>query len=257
MKLFKWCNTAAFLAVLAVNALANLLPLGGRTTGEVSQQYANLFTPAGYTFAIWGLIYLLLGVFVVYGWGLIGDKAPGTVLGQIGWLFTASCILNILWILSWHGDAIGVSTVCIAALLVCIILIVREIGAEGSTISREICVNAGFSIYYGWLIAAVIANAAVWLTKLGWNGWALSESFWTVAVLVVGTAIGLGVVLIGGNRLAGCAIVWAYIGILVRHLSEKGYAGRYPFVIAAAIIGVVAIASAVTLETLMNKKPNV
>lgn len=84
MKLFKWCNTAAFAAVLAVNALANLLPIGGKTTGEISEQYANLFTPAGYTFAIWGLIYLLLGIFVVYGWGLVGDKAPGTVLGQIG-----------------------------------------------------------------------------------------------------------------------------------------------------------------------------
>lgn len=254
MKLFKWTNTIAFLAVVTVNALANLIPLGGKTTGEISKQYENLFTPAGYTFAIWGVIYLLLGVFILYTWGVWGDQEEAVVLNRIGWLFAASCCLNSLWILSWHSDAIGISTVCIFALLICLILIQQEIGAEGHTLSRELCVNAGFSIYYGWIIAASIVNVCVWLTKLRWNGWGLSEPFWTVAVLIIGTLIGLGVVLVGKNRLAGCAVVWAYVGIFVKHLSSKGYAGQYPSVINAAGIGILTIVGAVAYKTFLQEK---
>jgi hypothetical protein len=52
-------NFITFALVLTVNALANILPINGLTTGEVSDSYINLFTPAGFTFSIWGLIYTL------------------------------------------------------------------------------------------------------------------------------------------------------------------------------------------------------
>ena len=56
-------NLAAFLAVIVFNTLANSLPLNGRGTGELSDIYPNLFVPAGLTFSIWGLIYILLAGF--------------------------------------------------------------------------------------------------------------------------------------------------------------------------------------------------
>ena len=59
-------NIVALVVVVLVNALANGLPLGGQSTGEVSAKYESLFTPAGYAFAIWGLIYLALFAFVIY-----------------------------------------------------------------------------------------------------------------------------------------------------------------------------------------------
>ena len=72
--LIKIAITVAYLAMIATNYLANALPIGGKTTGELSDNLPNLFTPAGVTFSIWGLIYLLLAVYVVYSWGLIGGK---------------------------------------------------------------------------------------------------------------------------------------------------------------------------------------
>ena len=63
MKIFA---AAAYLAMVAVNFLANSLPINNRSTGEISDAYPNLFAPAGLAFSIWGLIYLLLGVFVLY-----------------------------------------------------------------------------------------------------------------------------------------------------------------------------------------------
>ena len=56
----------ALAATLVVNFLANALPIAGRTTGEISNGFPVLFVPAGYVFAIWGLIYLGLIAFVVY-----------------------------------------------------------------------------------------------------------------------------------------------------------------------------------------------
>jgi hypothetical protein len=44
-------NVVAFLATVAMNALANALPLNGKTTAELSDMYPNLFVPAGYVFA--------------------------------------------------------------------------------------------------------------------------------------------------------------------------------------------------------------
>jgi len=62
--------TVTYLVMVVVNGLANAIPLNGRQTGEVSDMYGNLFAPAGITFAIWGVIYLLLGLHVLYQWGV-------------------------------------------------------------------------------------------------------------------------------------------------------------------------------------------
>ena len=57
-------NLIGLVMVLTVNALANILPINGYNTGQVSGFYPNYFVPAGFTFAIWGIIYLLLIGFV-------------------------------------------------------------------------------------------------------------------------------------------------------------------------------------------------
>src|SRR5210317_1251869 len=85
-------NIVAFLATVAVNSLANILPINGITTGELSDYYGNLFTPAGYVFSIWGLIYLLLAVFSYYQYG-----ADDALHEKIDILFIISCLFNIVW----------------------------------------------------------------------------------------------------------------------------------------------------------------
>ena len=64
----------AFVVMVSVNALANILPFNGQTSGAVSDKYANLFAPAGFTFAIWSVIYLLLGAYTLYQLGYWREK---------------------------------------------------------------------------------------------------------------------------------------------------------------------------------------
>lgn len=233
----QWINTAAFVAMIAVNALANLLPVGGNTTGQVSEAYPNLFTPAPITFAIWGAIYLLMAVFVVYQWGAFdGGTNSSKVREEIGLWFAVSCVFNIGWIFLWHNKLIGLSTIAIVLLLGSLIMIQSRLrGVEGNMLQR-LAARAGFSLYYGWIIAAVIANISVWLTSIGWNGFGLSNDFWTAAVLLIGAAITVAVVVIGKNRIAGVAVLWAFAGILYRHISPNYYGGTHPYVIAAGFL---------------------
>jgi len=78
----KWLNIIAFVAVVIVNGLAGSTTIiGGQDTAQVSDENFTLITPAGYTFAIWGIIYVLLGVFVIFQ-ALPSDK--GKTAGKIG-----------------------------------------------------------------------------------------------------------------------------------------------------------------------------
>ena len=83
-------SAVAFIAMIMVNVLANLLPINGLDTKEASDLYPSLFTPAGITFSIWSVIYLSLLCFMVVSWK---RKSDALINELLPW-FTVSCILN-------------------------------------------------------------------------------------------------------------------------------------------------------------------
>lgn len=259
MKALKWINTGAFMAMVAVNALAELIPIGGMTTGQISEVHPSLFTPAPITFAIWGLIYLLMMFFTVYQHGVLdGSRQSTKVRDKIGPWFALSCVLNILWIFLWHFQLIGLSAVCIALLLLVLNVITSRLSnLQGSdSLLQKITTNAGFSLYYGWIIAATIANISVYLISLGWSGWGITANIWTVIIMLIGTIIAGAVVLIEKNIIAALAVMWAYAGILIRHISPSYYAGAYPYVIAAGFISEVMMLAAILLAQRQQSSRN-
>lgn len=253
MKMMKWINTIAFGAMVIVNALANLIPIGGNTTAEVSAAYPTLFTPAPLTFAIWGLIYLMMLFFVIYQWR--GEGENGSVVQELGPWFAVSCIMNIAWIFSWHLGAIELSVIYIVGLLISLAAVERSLGfVSEDGFLRRAAVDAGFDLYFGWIIAATIANVAAALVKIGWNGFGRSDEFWTVVMLLVGAIIACLVVITEGRWISALAVIWAYAGILLRHFSAGGFAGRYPIVIAAAFISIAAMTLCVVIELVSHTK---
>ncbi|MCQ2532368.1 MAG: tryptophan-rich sensory protein [Saccharofermentans sp.] len=245
MNSLKWINTIAFLAMVGVNIAANVIPIGGVTTGGVSKAYPNLFTPAPITFAIWGVIYCFLILFVLFQIGIVGSKSTSSMVrDEIGIAFAFSCALNIAWIFAWHMKKIELSTILIALLLLSLICITKRVDKVNSSFLSYIMVNVGFDIYFGWIIAATIANVSVMLTKMNWSGWGISDATWTVIIIIVGALIGAAVVIVENRYISGLAIIWAYIGIMIKHLSQIGYAGKYMIIVFAAAIGIVIISGA-------------
>ncbi len=111
----------AFIAMVVLNYLAQGLPLNGRAPGEVSDSMPNLFAPSGFTFSIWGLIYLALGCFTVYQFGLRDSRIRPEARVKVRGLFIFSSLCNIAWLLCWHYDYIGLSVVCMIILVIGVI----------------------------------------------------------------------------------------------------------------------------------------
>src|SRR5512136_454224 len=113
--LLKWSNIIAFALTVIVNSLAGSTTLiGGVNTAQISDSNPTLITPPGYVFAIWGVIYVLLGVFAVYQ-ALPSQRDMG-YHGKISWLFALSCVINMAWLMLWQYQFIAISTVLMLAL---------------------------------------------------------------------------------------------------------------------------------------------
>lgn len=230
----------AYIVMVALNYLAVSLPLGGRDTGEISDAYPNLFAPAGYTFSIWGLIYTLLAIYVVYQL-VQGNK----LTDQINRLFIINALFNAWWLIAWHYDVIWLSVIIMLGLLITLIKIADLLKAQKLTKTEHWLVRLPFSVYFGWITVATIANITVLLVSLGWDGFGLSDVFWTMFILLVGTIIGSWRTIHDRNIPYALVLIWAYGGILFKHLSDSGFAGQYPAVIYTVVFCLLVFAGSV------------
>lgn len=249
--------TITYVAMVVMNGLANAIPLNGRLTGEVSDLYGNLFAPAGITFAIWGVIYLLLGLHVLYQWGVFHqpETRHGNLLSKVGILFSLSSIANTAWIFAWHYDFIWLSALLIIGILALLILIVRELQRVELTRREGWLVRLPFSVYFGWITVATVANITAWLVSIKWSGWGLSEPIWAVLIIAVAAAIGTVTMLRNRDFAYGLVLIWAFIGILIKHTMDTGFAGKYPEVITTTVacLAVFAISEATIVLRRMRR----
>jgi hypothetical protein len=225
----------AYVAMIAVNALANSLPINNRATGAVSNAYPNLFAPASLTFSIWSLIYLLLAGYVVYQFTKSAISREN-LFSKINPLFIATSLANFLWVFAWHYDYIGLSVILIVVLLVLLIKIADILRKEKFTRQEKLFIMAPFSVYFGWITVATIANITVFLVSISWNCFGIADYIWTSVILLVGALIGILRMRHDKNIFYGLVLVWAYLGILLKHLSASGFNGYYSSVITTIVV---------------------
>lgn len=206
-------NTLGFIAVLVLNYLANTLPINGITTGELSDLYPNYFVPAGFTFAIWGIIYLALLGFVIYQW--VSENAEDAVR-RIGLWFVISCLANASWILAWHYQWVSLSLLIMLMILGSLILVYLRLGTGQQSVPSQgtrWLVRVPFSIYLGWITVATIANITTLLVNIGWSGGPLSEPVWAAIVIGAAVIIGLIVLFRRADIFYTAVLLWAFYGI--------------------------------------------
>lgn len=228
-------SLVTYIAMIFVNFMANSLPINNRSTGDISNDYPNLFTPAGPAFSIWGLIYLLLGGYVIYQF-VKKDQKTENLLQKINPLFIRTSLANISWIFAWHYDYIGLSVLIMATLLILLIMIADIIRTEQFSSLEKLFIWAPFSIYFGWITVASIANITVFLVSIGWKGFGIADFVWTSIVLLVGAMIGILRIHKDNNIAYGIVLIWAYSWILFKHMSTGGFNRQYPSIIATTIV---------------------
>lgn len=239
--MIKYLNVLFFAGMIVMNYLANALPLNNKTTGELSDSFPNLFVPAGITFSIWGIIYILLLVYTIVQF----TSADKTTIDNISWLFAISCIFNALWIVAWHYGKLPMSMIIMSGLLISLIYINMSVSHLPAGI-----IKAAFGVYLGWICIATIANVTALLVSYSWNGFGISQEAWTIIMISVGTLIAATTLYRLNNPFIGLAVIWAFAGIIIKRSDD------FRSIVIAASIGI-AVTGIVTLLTFFRKKTGI
>jgi len=239
-------NLFSVILVIAVNYISQAIRINETTIGEVSNKYFNLFTPAGYAFAIWGLIFLALlayGVFQVRR-AFLSDK-QSDFIEQTGYWFFIANLLNCAWVFAFAYEYTGLSVLIMLGILVSLIKIILNTNMErwDAPIGVIAFVWWPICLYSGWIAVATIANITAYLSKLGWEGGFLSESVWTIIMILVATALNLIMIKTRNMREFAAVGVWALFAIYIRHkedmesIAYTALAGCIVLLIAMAVHG--------------------
>ncbi|WP_159469968.1 tryptophan-rich sensory protein [Dyadobacter sp. 3J3] len=237
-KTLQLSNIIALIITIIMNYLSNTGIFNQSTMASVSAKYQNLFTPAGYAFSIWGLIYIGLIAFAIYqSQGLFNSKETPDVVGKIGWMFVLSCVANCLWILAWLYDYTGASVIIMTALLLslCSIVVRTRMEFDLITFKRVALEWWPFAMYFGWITVAIIANVAAYLTKIQWDGFGISAVNWTIIMILAAMFINLFVTWNRNLRESASVGIWALIAVAVANW-ELNKTVAYSAIIASVII---------------------
>lgn len=243
-------NIFALIVTIVLNYLSNTGIFNGNTMSTVSAAYQNLFTPAGYAFSIWGLIYLGLAAFVIYH-AVVSFKSSqeNNVVLKVGWWFVISCIANCAWIFAWLYDYTGLSVIIMIMLLFSLVMIILKTRMELDDLPmKQIAfVWWPFSLYAGWITVALIANIAAWLTKINWDGFGISSITWTIIMIIIAGIINLLMTWQRNMREYALVGVWGLLAIAVANWTTE------PSIVQSSIIISVILFLSSTVHAIRNR----
>jgi hypothetical protein len=208
------------LATLAVNILADALPINGKNTGAISDQFHVWFVPAGYVFAIWGLIYIGLITYGVYQ--ALPSQRDNPRLRSADGFFILSSLANMLWLFLWHYEQFVGTLAAMLVLLASLIAVYLRLGIGETKVSKSETwlVRIPFSIYLGWITVATVANVTELLDYLKWNGFGLPAFLWFLVVLVAVLVIATLMSVNRRDKAYVLVILWALVGVAYKNSAE-------------------------------------
>ncbi|MBC8034374.1 MAG: tryptophan-rich sensory protein [Chitinophagaceae bacterium] len=181
--ILRWITLAAILLNIVLGGVLNATAAPGRSIADITYLYNSLFVPAGYAFAIWGVIYLahlLYGIVQLLPAQRVKDGYDRLNGGMI-----VINLLGLTWQVVFRSNKIGISVLIIAIMLITgVVLFIRSIKAA-QTAGYNKWIVVPFSLFLGWISVATIANFSTWLLALGWHGGSIGEETWTIVFLAI------------------------------------------------------------------------
>ncbi|SFA55507.1 hypothetical protein SAMN05216169_104713 [Anoxybacillus pushchinoensis] len=220
----------AYIVMVFVNVLAEWLPLNGQTTGEISRKVNVVFTPAGYVFSIWGVIYTLLAIWILRQ--IPSSRRHLSIYRQAFVPFVISCMFNALWIVVWHYEYFVLSVVVMLALLFTLISLYISVKQTKPAFFDLL----PFSFYLGWISVATIANVSFVLAYEGWDGFGLPHAFWAIMMLFAAATLAFVFASCEHDYIYPLVFVWAFIGIGVKNQGTEPLVAYVSFLLAGVIL---------------------
>ena len=246
-------NLVSVILVIAINYISQAIRINETTIGEVSNKYFNLFTPASYAFAIWGLIFIALIAYGIYQVKMaFFSEKPSEFIEETGYWLIIANLLNCIWVFVFAFEYTGLSVIVMLGILFSLIKIILNMDMEKKPVSSATYIFGWLpiGIYSGWIAVATIANISAYLAKLNWDGGILSEANWTITMIVIATMVYL-LMIYKRNMLEFAAVgIWALLAIYVRHKNE------YENIADLALAGAAIILIAILWGAYKNQKTN-
>jgi hypothetical protein len=246
-------NFLSVILVITVNYFAQAVRFNNNTISSLSKEYDNLFTPAGYAFSIWGIIFISL--FFYAGFQLYKAFSnyfdSGNIL-KTGYWFIIANLANALWVVVWLYEYTFISVIVMFVILGSLLKIVLNTNMERWDAPLKIIAFTWWPIclYTGWIAVASIANVAAYLSKIGWDGGIFSESQWTVIMIVIAVIVNSLMIYKRNMREFALVGVWALIAIYVRHESGN------QLIAYTAIGGAILLFAYISYHGFINRKTN-
>lgn len=217
----------ALVATIACNGLFEWMRLGGVTSAEVSNEVFAWFAPAGYVFAIWGVIYAALALWAIVA--TVKGMKQQTVTMRQAVFFAVSAVLNIGWLAAFHFKMIDVSVVLIIALWCVVFALYSTFSRPGSPLWAK----APFALYFGWLCVAVVANIAHLATRMFDIPLIVNQVSVVVAVVVL-LIVAYAVARTRDDWVFPLVVLWAAIGVGVHLMAADMAISTALFALSAA-----------------------
>lgn len=210
----------SFIFTLITNILATSLPLNGQTTAEISDSFPVFFVPAGYVFAIWGVIYTLLLMFTVYQ--ALPKINQSKLVDFLRIPFIITNLANGIWIVFWHYNQTIGSLLVMVLLLITLIFIYVNIKSEKEkpTWEGKLFIGLPFSVYLGWITVATIANATVVLYQQFGSELVFTGQAWASILILIAGALTAFITAKYKDMSYVFVIFWAILGIQVKFPTE-------------------------------------
>jgi hypothetical protein len=236
-------NTASLIFALVMNGLSNTGVFNGKTVGEVSADFETLFAPAGYAFSIWGVIYILLLMFVGQQWYAWFKHNDDLELKNTGIWFALSSFANGIWIVTWLYGYLGVSVILMLILLVSLIVLTVKLRLEIWDAPKRVIIFVWWPIciYLGWIIVATVANIAAFFVSINWQGGFFFPQAWTIIMIIAATVIYLLLIYFRNLREAALVGIWALIAIAVKQLHMQPIIAAIAFIASAILFIAIAM----------------
>lgn len=246
-----WINGLFFIVTLIVNGLGAMGFINGLSQKEISDKYITLITPSPSTFSIWSLIYTLLLISIIVMIVKRDDLYYKNAVDKITTLFRISCVLNIVWIITFSYLQIELSTLFILGFAITLSLICLRLKEIDD--GKHILLPLTFGMYTGWLLIATVVNAAASLVKLKWNGFGIDPEIWAGSMLIVSIVLVFIVMRSNRNAVLPLPVAWGFFGIYKFLKAPEGLNGEFSNLQTVALVGSVILIGIAIFQFYENK----
>ena len=241
-------NAILLVIHISISYLTQTSLITRKDVAQVSDKYPTYFTPAGITFAIWGVIYLALLGFVIYHLVKafrtdLHDHA-NEELDIIGWNFAVNNLATIGWLFAWTNENLLLSLILIIIQLISLMIIHHRLCIHNAHkgFANKAFTQFPLSIYFAWISIATIANFSIYLTSIGWSGWGVSGVNWSITMIAIAVMLAVWVINRRRNVFFGLVVIWALYGLITKG-RQVGSVEYEPIIMVASVgMGIVALA---------------